>query len=67
MFADARRAGLTRTSETRAREDRRRALLIASIFLVSIPVALLEPHLAPYCWLALFIPTAGRIARRSPS
>jgi len=65
MFADAHRAGLTRTPPEAAREGQRRALTTAAIFLASIPVAFANPHLAPYCWLALFIPsTAGRLARR---
>lgn len=65
MFADAQRAGLTRTAPEEAREARRQALIIAAVFLASIPVAFIEPHLAPYCWLVLFIgPTAGRLARR---
>ena len=65
LFADAQRAGLTRTASEEAREGRRHALLIALIFAVSIPVALVNPDLAPYCWLVLFlVPVAGRIGRR---
>lgn len=64
MFADAQRAGLTRTAPEDALEARRRALLIAAVFLVSIPVAFVNPNLAPYCWLALFIPAAGRLTRQ---
>jgi uncharacterized membrane protein len=65
MFADARRAGLSRASEAEAREGRRNALTVAFVFLVSIPVAFLNPHLAPYCWLALFLPPAAeRVAGR---
>lgn len=65
MFADAQRAGLTRTSPEDAREGQRRALTIAVVFLASIPVSLIDPHLAPVCWLALFVgPFAGRLARR---
>ncbi len=42
----------------------RSVLLVASVFLVSIPVAFIDPHLAPYCWLALFIgPALGRMSR----
>jgi TMEM175 potassium channel family protein len=64
MFADARRAGLTRTSPEEARAGTRSALVVASVFLVSIPVAVLSPHLAPYCWLALFFgPFLARIGR----
>jgi uncharacterized membrane protein len=62
MTARAQHAGLTRTSDEIAREDRRRALRIAAVFLVSIPVALVNPHIAPLCWLALFLgPAAGRV------
>jgi len=62
MAARAQRAGLTRTSDEIAREDRARALTIAAVFLASIPVALINPHLAPWCWLALFLgPAAGRM------
>ena len=61
LFADARRAGLARTDPEEAGESVRVALFIAAIFLASIPVAFINPHLAPYMWLALF---AGRFARR---
>lgn len=68
MFADARRAGLTRTSPEEARAGTRSALIVASVFAISIPVALIEPHLAPYCWLALFLgPVLGRIVRARSS
>jgi uncharacterized membrane protein len=68
MFADARQAGLTRTSPEEARAGQRGALLVAAVFLVSIPVAVVDPHLAPYCWLALFIgPAAGRLFQRGRS
>ncbi len=64
LFADAQRAGLTRTDSEEAREGRRHALWIALVFAASIPVAFLNPALAPYCWLVLFfVPTADRIAR----
>jgi hypothetical protein len=68
LFADAQRAGLTRTDSAEAREGRRHALLIALVFAASIPVALVDPDLAPYCWLVLFIvPMAGRLAgKRRP-
>lgn len=66
LFADAQRAGLTRTASEEAREGRRHALWIALVFAASIPVALVNPDVAPYCWLVLFsVPMAGRIARRS--
>jgi hypothetical protein len=32
--------------------------------MASIPLALLDPHLAPYCWLALFVgPVIVRFGR----
>ncbi len=66
LFADAQRAGLTRTTTEEARDGRRHALWIALVFAASIPIALANPDLAPYCWLALFIvPMAGRVVRRS--
>jgi uncharacterized membrane protein len=64
MFADAQRAGLTRTATEEALEARRHSLLIAFVFAASIPVAFVNPNLAPYCWLALFVvPTTARFAR----
>jgi hypothetical protein len=55
-------------STEEAQEGQRNALVVASVFLISIPVALLERHLAPYCWLALFIgPALGRLVRRTRS
>jgi TMEM175 potassium channel family protein len=66
LFADSRRAGLSRTSAEDARAGQRGALIVAAVFLASIPVALLDPELAPYCWLALFIgPVVDRVSRRS--
>jgi uncharacterized membrane protein len=65
LFSYAHRGGLTRTSAQEVRAERRRALTIAAFFLVSIPIAFLNPTLAPYCWLALFVSgTAGHFARR---
>jgi uncharacterized membrane protein len=62
MQADARRAGLARTSEEEARRASRRALTAAAFFLGSIPLALIDPHIAPYLWLLLFlgVRTGGR-------
>jgi uncharacterized membrane protein len=65
MFVDAERAGLTRAAREDAREGRRQALGVAAVFLASIPVALVNPQLAQWLWLALFVlPTAGRLARK---
>jgi uncharacterized membrane protein len=64
MFADAQRAGLTRTSPEEVRAGRRSALIVAAVFAISIPVAVVNPHLAPYCWLILFLtPLRGLAAR----
>ena len=64
LFVDAQRAGLTRTTSEEARQGHRRAVQIAAVFLVSIPVAFVDPHLATWCWIALFfIPVAGRLGR----
>ena len=65
MFADARHAGLTRTSAEQARLGRRRALATAAVFLASIPVALVAPRVAPYLWLGLFLPAMGWVTRGS--
>ena len=61
MAADARRAGLTR-STTRPTGIALRAIFIASVFLLSIPVAFVAPGLATFMWLALFFDPAGRLA-----
>lgn len=65
LFFDARRAGLSRVTAVEARAGQRSALAIAGVFLVSIPVAvLIDPGLATYCWLGLFlIPIAARARR----
>ena len=60
MFADARRAGLSRMPEEEVREGRRRAVRIAAVFLASVPVALVAPAAAPLLWLALFLDPASR-------
>jgi uncharacterized membrane protein len=64
LFADARRAGLSRATDEEAHEGQRRALFVAGIFLVSIPVAYLDASLAPLLWLALFLPAFSRLARK---
>jgi TMEM175 potassium channel family protein len=60
MMSDARRAGLAQMSPEEARAGRSRAITIAAVFLVSIPVAIVAPHLAPLLWLALFVDSLGR-------
>jgi uncharacterized membrane protein len=55
MFSDARRAGLFRVSEEEAAENRRRSLVIAVVFLLSIPIALIDGHAAQFFWLILLL------------
>jgi uncharacterized membrane protein len=62
MSADARRAGLTSIDLAAHGEQRWRSIYIASVFLLSIPVAVVAPNVAPYMWLALFFDPAGRFA-----
>jgi uncharacterized membrane protein len=65
MSSYAHRAGLARSKPEEVREARRRALIIASVFLASIAIAFLDPRLASLFWLALFIdPLGRRVARR---
>ena len=61
MFSDARRAGLTTIDDRTQREGKVRAIFIASVFLLSIPLALIDPHVAPFFWLILFLDPTGRI------
>jgi hypothetical protein len=65
MAADARRAGLTSTDAATHRESRIRSLYIASVFLLSIPVAFVAPGAAPFVWLALFLDPSSRLASRA--
>jgi uncharacterized membrane protein len=64
MATDARKAGLAKMEPQEAREGQRRALIVAAVFLASIPVALIDPHVAPLLWLALFVDPVGRRVRR---
>ncbi|HEU4600037.1 MAG TPA: TMEM175 family protein [Solirubrobacterales bacterium] len=64
MAVDARRAGLTEVS-SRAHEERRaRSAYIAGVFLLSIPLALVAPSVAPFLWLVLFLDPAGALFNR---
>jgi uncharacterized membrane protein len=67
MAADARRAGLVETSPGAHREQRYRSLFIATVFLVSIPVAFVAPGIAAFIWLALFFDPAARFASAEES
>ncbi len=62
MFADARRAGFSKTDPEEARDFNRRSLLISGVFLLSIPVAIVNPSLAQFLWIALFLEPLGRHA-----
>jgi TMEM175 potassium channel family protein len=64
MFADAQRAGLTHTPPEEVRTGRRSALIVVAVFAISIPVAVVNPHLAPYCWLVLFLTPLRDLASR---
>ncbi len=64
LFADARRRGLSKVSDADAMENRRRAGFIAAVFAASIPVALIDGHVAQFLWLALFVPVLLGLIRR---
>jgi uncharacterized membrane protein len=63
MFRDAQRDGLARIPPQEMQEGQRRAATVAAVFLASIPVALIDPHVAPFLWLALFLDPVGRRVR----
>ncbi len=67
MTADARRAGLTKRDPLVAKESRVRSTYIATVFLLSIPVAFLAPSVAPLMWLVLFFDPTDRIVSRGSS
>lgn len=67
MSVDARRRGLTKIDDRTHRENQIRGAYIAGIFVLSIPLALVAPNLAPWLWLVLFIDPASRLARRGVS
>lgn len=67
MNVDARRRGLTKIDDRTHRENQIRATYIAGIFLLSVPVALVAPNLAPWLWLVLFVDPSSRLARRTVS
>ena len=61
MAADGQRAGLTRLGADDEREYRFRAFFVASVFLLSIPVAFVSPSIAPFFWLALWFDPSKRL------
>jgi hypothetical protein len=65
MSSRARRAGLTSSDGEDEREARFRALFIAGVFLISVPVAVVAPAYAPLLWLALFFDPTERLLRTS--
>jgi uncharacterized membrane protein len=65
MTADAHRAGLTSADVKTQREGMVRASYIASVFLLSIPVAFFAPALAQLMWLVLFFDPTDRIVART--
>jgi len=64
MAWDARRSGLAMTDAQTERESVLRSTFIASVFLLSIVVALFNASLAPYMWLALFFEGRGHVIER---
>lgn len=64
MTADAHRAGLTSIDEAAHREGLIRSTYIASVFLLSIPVAIVAPTVAQLMWLVLFFDPTARIVAR---
>ena len=65
MAADARRDGFTSIDSGALSEQRNHGILIASIFIISIPLAFVSPRLPPFIWLALFFLPIARSATRS--
>ncbi len=59
LFADAHRAGLTKTAPEDRRLNHQRAIFTALVFLISIPVAFFSPDLAPLLWICLFFVRPG--------
>jgi uncharacterized membrane protein len=65
LFGDARRAGLAVPETEETAEFRRRALIIAVVFLASIPIALVSVALAEIVWAYLFLePLIRGLGRR---
>jgi uncharacterized membrane protein len=65
MIVDARRAGLTSIDEASHREGKYRVAWIVFVFAISIPVAFIDAHSAPFCWLLLFFDPSERLAARA--
>ena len=66
MGAYARRRGLLTIADRTHRENQIRSTYIAGIFLLSVPLAVLAPSVAPYLWLVLFLDPSSRLAGPAP-
>jgi uncharacterized membrane protein len=55
LVTDARRAGLAKPETAQTAEFRRRSLVVAVVFLVSIPIAFVSVGLAEIVWTYLFL------------
>jgi uncharacterized membrane protein len=64
MNAYARSRGFTTIDDATQRQNSFRAIFIAAVFLLSIPVAFISPSVAPFLWLTLFLDPASRLATR---
>ncbi len=64
LFTDARRRGLARVEDAELAENWHRAGFIAGVFLLSIPIALIDGHAAQFMWLILFVPALAGLLRR---
>jgi TMEM175 potassium channel family protein len=60
----AHRAGLSQIAPEEERRFRIRGLFIGLVFLISIPLALVAPDIAPYLWLVLFLDPSERLVSR---
>jgi uncharacterized membrane protein len=65
MTADAHHGGLTAADEAVRRESRDRAVYIAAVFLVSIPIAFVAPTVTPLIWLVLFLGRSAAVPSRA--
>jgi uncharacterized membrane protein len=64
MSWDARGAGLTSIDAATQRENVIRSLFIAAVFILSIGLAFVAPHIAPYLWLLLFVEGRAHLTER---
>jgi uncharacterized membrane protein len=66
MSTYAVRAGLTAEGRgEEIRSNRNGGLWACAVFLASIPIAAIDPHIAPFMWIALFFDPSDRIAHRA--